>query len=340
MKRLFLEVILIMFFTSILTFSPVYAAESSLDQIKADYNASEIFYCSTQNEMKTYIYNCLNNYKGAVIAYAGEGYEELTIDDVSKIMYAAMQEAPSQEAEELWGNIENVKKGFNIGKNYALICLKANYKHTKQEMDTVNIEVTNIVNKLDAKYNLANCDDETKAKLIHNYLIKRFDYDYTYTNYDPYSAMNNLIDGKEVMVCQGYSLLFSKLANAIGLECKILISSTHSWNLVKIDGEYFQIDVTNDDLGDSPSYENFLKKVLNGADYKVLEEAMFYSNDTLKLFNISNKLINVNKIISYCVYGTFIAIVILVAALIFALANNVIHSKKVKFDYWKIYNSL
>lgn len=50
-------------------------------------------------------------------------------------------------------------------------------------------------------------------------------------------------------VCQSYSLAFKLLAQRAGLECISAINNAaqHEWNMVKVDGQWYHVDVTFDD---------------------------------------------------------------------------------------------
>lgn len=64
---------------------------------------------------------------------------------------------------------------------------------------------------------------------------------------ESFSAFGPLVNKRGV--CSGYSLAFIVLMQRIGVEAKMIISPTmnHAWNLVKIDDNWYHIDVTWDD---------------------------------------------------------------------------------------------
>lgn len=55
-------------------------------------------------------------------------------------------------------------------------------------------------------------------------------------------------------VCAGYTKLYSVLANAAGLDGIGIISGTHAWNKVKIDGKWYNVDTTWDDDKNTRDY--------------------------------------------------------------------------------------
>ena len=86
--------------------------------------------------------------------------------------------------------------------------------------------------------------DLQKARALHDYLVQHMTYDYTFSNYDAYGA---LVEG--TAVCEGYSLAYAALLQRAGIEFDFCESEdmNHMWNYVKIDGEWYHVDVTWDD---------------------------------------------------------------------------------------------
>ena len=96
--------------------------------------------------------------------------------------------------------------------------------------------------------------DEEKALYLHDYISVRFDYDYpayngivTRKNREQYSAYGMLKNG--MAVCEGYSELYAKLMNRLGIRTELVTSDEmkHAWNRVDIDGNKYYVDVAWDD---------------------------------------------------------------------------------------------
>ena len=69
-------------------------------------------------------------------------------------------------------------------------------------------------------------------------------------------------------VCNGYAMATEYLCNAVGIDCLIAVSGSHAWNIVKINGVWYEFDVTWIDLTDygyldlkwlNKSHDTFLK---------------------------------------------------------------------------------
>lgn len=88
--------------------------------------------------------------------------------------------------------------------------------------------------------------DYEKALVLHDYLVLNCEYDLNF-NKVAYNAYGALV--KQTCVCQGYALAYKYLLKKAGIECLMVTSDemNHAWNMVVIDGSYYQTDVTWDD---------------------------------------------------------------------------------------------
>lgn len=94
--------------------------------------------------------------------------------------------------------------------------------------------------------------DLEKAIVLHDYIVLNCEYDYQ--NYldeklprEVYTTYGTLVNRKAV--CQGYALTYKLLLNMAGIECYMVTSDTmnHAWNMIRLDGQYYQVDTTWDD---------------------------------------------------------------------------------------------
>ena len=127
--------------------------------------------------------------------------------------------------------------------------------------------------------------DFDKVKAINDYMIKniRYDMDNYKNNTIPeisYTALGAL--EKKVAVCSGYAKAFKILANCAGLEVTYVTGDTpngyHAWNQVKVDGKWYNIDVT-----------------WNDADYEINEKG-HYGCSCYEYFLLSNEDFNKSHI--------------------------------------------
>lgn len=97
-----------------------------------------------------------------------------------------------------------------------------------------------------------NMPDYLKVKTIHDYIINNCKYgsDYESNEHpDYYTAYGALVEGKAV--CQGYTQAAEILFDICGIENFTISGQSegenHTWNAVRLDNEYYHIDVTWDD---------------------------------------------------------------------------------------------
>ncbi|MBQ8783676.1 MAG: hypothetical protein IJZ57_07900 [Clostridia bacterium] len=118
--------------------------------------------------------------------------------------------------------------------------------------------------------------DEFETELfIHDYIVNKCTYDVTVaeTSSTPYSC---LIDG--LSACEGYSKAAKLLCEKAGLECYTVSGEAvnydgktegHMWNIIKIDGEYYHLDVTWDDPTAENSQETLSHLFMNLSDEEI-----------------------------------------------------------------------
>lgn len=109
--------------------------------------------------------------------------------------------------------------------------------------------------KIDAiieKYANESMTQKQKLKALHDYLVLNTKYDKSYEGeafMTPHFAEEVIFNGHGV--CDGYAEAFKILMNGAGIDCKVIYGKTpyglHSWNQVKIDNKWYNIDVTWDD---------------------------------------------------------------------------------------------
>lgn len=97
-------------------------------------------------------------------------------------------------------------------------------------------------------------DDYEKVLAIHDYLIDRAAYptDFDAEDEDLQSIYGALVEG--MAVCSGYTDAFNYMAGKAGVESIIVVGVAggidHSWNMVKLEGDWYHVDVTWNDLVD------------------------------------------------------------------------------------------
>jgi len=147
----------------------------------------------------------------------------------------------------------------------AILIIDVAYESSLEQEAVVDAMIAKIIKEL----KLEAATDYQKVKLIHDYIINNSSYDLSMRKS---SAYNLLVD--KSAVCEGYALAAYRLFLAAGLESRIISglgnNEPHAWNIVKVDGKWYNIDLTWDDPVSSSGkpilkYDYFLK---SDSDFK------------------------------------------------------------------------
>ena len=133
--------------------------------------------------------------------------------------------------------------------------------------------------------NLECADDYTKFITVYDYICANITYDYDNLSNGEYllkhSAYAALVN--KTAVCQGYALLLYRLMLELGVDCRYISGTafngvengSHGWNIVELDGKYYNVDSTwdagnYDYLWCLQSQENFIDH-FRDAEYDTAE---------------------------------------------------------------------
>lgn len=109
------------------------------------------------------------------------------------------------------------------------------------------------------------CDYEVALRIYEN-IIKLVDYDTI--GLERQKKLNTSDDGPDDLrsiygvfvdkkaVCVGYAKATQYLLNMFGIECTLVTSDTHAWNLIKLEGDYYHLDTTWGDGSDTKKDKN------------------------------------------------------------------------------------
>lgn len=125
--------------------------------------------------------------------------------------------------------------------------LNYDYVYTKEEavelVDRVDHETTSLLQSLSDK------SEYDKVKSVYEYLITQTTYDNNY--FDDQSMLSVLLEHRGV--CAGYSRSMQYLLNQLGIQALFVegvatntdgVTADHSWNIVRIEDEYYHVDAT------------------------------------------------------------------------------------------------
>jgi len=143
---------------------------------------------------------------------------------------------------------------YKYDENNNCIEITLNYNETINNIDKnkklINEKLNIIINNA-KRYKT----DYEKEKYVYNYLINNITYDKeSKLNQSIYSA---LIYGKTV--CAGYARTFQLIMQMLDIPTYYVLGyakEDHAWNIIKLDGGYYNVDLTWDDTGIRNSHFN------------------------------------------------------------------------------------
>ena len=116
-----------------------------------------------------------------------------------------------------------------------------------------------MVNELAGQLHLLECNDYEKELRVHDWICQNIEYDYEGTDKDKISrviASHNILGvfAYHKAQCEGIAKAVKVLLNAVDVKCIVVTGDSvksgqsvpHAWNIVDIDGEPYQSDVTWD----------------------------------------------------------------------------------------------
>ena len=159
----------------------------------------------------------------------------------------------------------------------------SNNKSEINEMEeALKNEIINISEKAKNSYG-----EYAKEEFIHDYLATNIAY-YNYTNYEDiptikHTAYAALVD--KSAVCDGITKAFQLLLAHNGIDTIFVTGSTegvaHAWCKVKIDGDYYNVDVTSDKTLNDQNRNLVIHSYFNVTDAELLKTHTIDKNDTL-----------------------------------------------------------
>ncbi|AXH98270.1 hypothetical protein DV702_00265 [Sporosarcina sp. PTS2304] len=119
------------------------------------------------------------------------------------------------------------------------------YNHTKEQEAELTAKIEEVAKNI-AKY--AKTDLE-KVLAVNDFITRTYSYSFD-TNHTPHSPFTIMDEGQGV--CQAYALVAQRLLQELGMDVyyqtgKILDGELHAWNLVNVDGEWYNLDTTWND---------------------------------------------------------------------------------------------
>lgn len=148
--------------------------------------------------------------------------------------------------------------------DYATLMLNVRYCYSKNEIMQKQAEIKAVSGRIVGDVIKASMSPEEKCRAIYDYFNNNTSYDddavkaAEKSNFtkgsdwseheDAFNAYGIIVDKKGV--CQSYALSYKLLCSLCGVESKVITgyldgSLPHAWSAVKLDGEWYQTDCTN-----------------------------------------------------------------------------------------------
>ena len=244
MKKAFSVLITVLILVCSLPIS-AFAEEILLEEVVApEYDASSSTSTLSSIDEEALSKYLLEKTKSCVasIDVSAYGLKTTDVDLISKVLYIETPEAFHV-------------RGFSYGyySNGLIAYVKPTYIFTAAEYPTKLKELQTAANKLlsGVKGN-NNLSDAGKLLILHDRLAIWTQYDIDSSSGESqYTAYGALVSRDAV--CMGYALAYDYLLEQIGIDNYFCESDAlnHAWNIVKVNGKWYHVDVTHDD----PTYD-------------------------------------------------------------------------------------
>lgn len=189
-----------------------------------------------------------------------------------------------------------------------IIEIKIEYSEEREVMLKKEKEVQDKINEIIAKVIKPNMKDYEKEIALHDYIVDNTVYDkrFVYKKYNKESNTAYSVLIKGIGACLGYSDAMNRLLSAVGIESKIILGDAmsdadkewigHAWNIVKLGGEYYHLDVTWDDPVTYDSTNQRRYTYVNLSDQQISKNHKWEKDKNLACNNTKYNFSNLNII--------------------------------------------
>ena len=206
---------------------------------------------SNDDEYMRVLRAAFSNLDEDLMVSIGSGYD---IDPVELPEYAMLIE----RADPLVISISNLT--YSYSKNGDVVYYTFDYGIDKKTIAQMRVDTKKAVKQIVTDMDSEGKSDYEIVCMVNEYLCDNAEYSDGDDPYPPetYTAYGALVDG--IAVCEGYSAGAKLLLNELGVVCDMEFGECtggggHAWNLVKVDGIWYQMDTTwNDACGNRMEY--------------------------------------------------------------------------------------
>lgn len=238
-------------------------ADTSEYAVYDGHGANE-YWKTTLNDNQKVLYTELKEAYLQFLEYFSTKSKSMTEDEFQEVYAAVLLDHP----EMFWmDSYQVITKPFsnkvNVGKKIKLFYYydKDEAKKVKDKIEPAIQEIVEQASKLETDYQ--------KVLFVHDEIDKKTSYvDYTKSNRHDFQSIVSILENNE-SVCAGYTYSFKLIMDRLGIEAVSVRDvgnknedENHIWNMVKLYGAWFNLDLTWDDVksnDDNISYKYFLK---------------------------------------------------------------------------------
>lgn len=211
---------------------------------------------SNFTDLEDNLYNHFEN-RDTNFSFLYKGTKEEFKENINKVIKRAYSR--NDYLERSWLEVKPLAKVTSDGIDTEV---NVTYISTKEEEEYVDRELSQITDSI-IKENMNTLE---KVRVINDYIVNRYEYDYSLKSVSPYTALTT-----SKTVCQGYAMTAYKMFEYAKIPNKIVVGTargiSHAWNLVEVDGKWYQLDVTNNDSVKSDKYFLVSDKTLEDNNY-------------------------------------------------------------------------
>lgn len=137
-------------------------------------------------------------------------------------------------------------------------------------------DMKDAIDDFKAEYLTSGMSDFEKEIMIIKWLVQNCTYEKG-DNWENSTAYSCIVNGRAQ--CSGYADAFLQTAKACGIEARYVHNEYHAWNLVKIGGDWYHVDVTWEDPVGSNNYgfSNLRNMYINLEDSQIKSASFHHS---------------------------------------------------------------
>ncbi|MDO4571117.1 MAG: transglutaminase domain-containing protein [Planctomycetia bacterium] len=138
------------------------------------------------------------------------------------------------------------------------------YLYPEAQIKRVEKKIKDRIYAISRSLSAFRLDAYGKELALHDFLATSVKYEHTDSSYHKaHSSVGAILHGRAV--CEGYAMAFKLLCDALGLSCIVVFGRTsnsnegegHAWNIVKLNGKCYHVDVTWDSAQTSSNYKGY-----------------------------------------------------------------------------------